>query len=131
MTTKPSAILTVVFCTVLTSLGQLCFKIAVGRLSWNALALLTNWYLWAGFIIYFAGAGLLVLALKHGELSVLYPIIALSFIWVNIISGLWLGEKITLFKWLGIISIIGGVSLIGYGSSVQKHDTTTKIGDVL
>ena len=54
-------------------------------------------------------------ALKFGQLSVLYPFVSLGYIWVTIASRIILKEKITLYKWLGIIFIMIGVSFIGFG----------------
>jgi len=55
-------------------------------------------------------------ALRGGDLSVLYPFVSLSYIWVMLLSIKMLGEKMTKLKWLGILLIISGVSLIGLGS---------------
>jgi uncharacterized membrane protein len=79
--------------------------------------LFTNYYLIIGCILYGVGAILLILALKHGELSVLYPFIALGFIWVAILSILIFKEHISFYNWIGMIGIVIGVSFIGYGSS--------------
>jgi len=67
---------------------------------------------------------ILVVSLKYGELSVLYPIIALSFVWVNIISFELLGESLNTFKWAGVSLIIIGVTCIGFGSKNENHQTT-------
>ena len=64
------------------------------------------------------GGTLLIIAFKGGEVSVLYPIIATSYVWVSLLSMKFLDEKINIFKWIGISIIIAGIILIGYGS---KH----------
>ena len=60
---------------------------------------------------------LFIPALKGGELSVLYPFVALAYIWVSLLSVKFLGEKMNKVKWLGIALIILGVSFIGLGSN--------------
>jgi uncharacterized membrane protein len=60
---------------------------------------------------------LFIPALKGGDLSVLYPFVALAYIWVSLLSVKFLGEKMNKFKWLGIALIIIGVSFIGIGSN--------------
>lgn len=110
------AILMVIFVTIFTSIGQLLFKISADKLALDFYLLITNYAMIAGFVLYFTGAIILILALKKGELSVLYPIIALSFIWVSLLSAYFLGEPMSIQKWVGIIGIMAGVSAIGMGS---------------
>lgn len=106
----------VIICTLFTSSGQIFWKYASTNLD-NFVSVITNIPLILGFVFYGLGAILLIIALKYGELSIIYPFIALSFVWVNIASLFLFGEFISVFNWLGIISIIAGVSLIGYGGS--------------
>ena len=110
------AIVLVVFCTIFTSVGQLFWKLGANRLQLDFFSLITNYPLILGFISYAIGTVLLLNALKLGELSVLYPFISLSFIWVGILSIVFLGEIMTSLKWIAIILIIFGVSMIGWGS---------------
>jgi uncharacterized membrane protein len=111
------AILMIIFCTLLTSSGQYLIKIGTETLSLSLLSIVTNIPLIFGFFLYGLGGIVLVIALKYGELSVLYPFIALSFIWVAFISINFLNEFMSLFNWFGMVAIIGGVSLIGIGGS--------------
>ena len=67
-------------------------------------------------MLYIVGGILIIVALRGGEVSVLYPIIATSYIWVSFLSIYFLGEVMNAYKWLGVISIIAGIALIGYGS---------------
>ena len=39
-----------------------------------------------GYIVQSGNAVLLILARREGELSMLYPIIALTYVWVNILA---------------------------------------------
>ena len=110
------AIILVVFCTLFTSIGQLLWKVGANRLQLDFFSLITNYPLILGFVSYAIGTVLLLMALKLGELSVLYPFISLSFIWVGMFSIAFLGEVMTNLKWASIILIIIGVSLIGIGS---------------
>lgn len=109
-------ILLVVLCTLFTSSGQILWKFASKNLN-NFTSIITNVPLILGFVCYGLGAILLIIALKYGDLSLVYPFVALSFIWVNIASMLLFGELISIINWIGIIAIMLGVSLIGYGGS--------------
>lgn len=129
--THPLAIISVMLATFLTATGQFLFKLGTANLTigWD---LLHNWYLIGGFAIYGISAAILVIALKYGELSVLYPVVSLSFVWVNIISFEFLKEPISTFKWAGVSLIILGVSCIGFGSrsAIGDKTATAKEGDV-
>jgi len=46
-------------------------------------------------------AFLLILALRDGELSMLYPIIALTSVWVNILSMYFFGDHMNFWKGWG------------------------------
>ena len=58
----------------------------------------------------------MVVALKHGELSLLYPIISLSYVWVAILSVLIFHETMNALKIAGICVIMIGVAVLGRGS---------------
>ncbi|MGV8140992.1 MAG: hypothetical protein ACP5NW_00970 [Candidatus Woesearchaeota archaeon] len=109
-------ILLVILCTLFTSSGQIFWKFASGNLN-DFTSIITNVPLIIGFIFYGIGAILLIISLKYGDLSLVYPFIALSFIWVNVASIILFNEIISVINWAGIISIMLGVSLIGYGGS--------------
>jgi len=59
---------------------------------------------------------LLVLALRNGQLSVLYPIIALTYVWVAILSPMFFDDVLNAPKIAGVAFIVAGVSFIGFGS---------------
>ena len=112
MQVKLSLILLVAFCALLGALGQLFLKLGSSSLSFDFYSLITNWKLLLGLFLYGVGAVLFIIALKYGNLSILYPIIATSYIWVSIFSVLFLKENFPYFKWLGITFILLGVIII-------------------
>lgn len=65
-----------------------------------------------GFILYITGILTFVPALMFGELSILYPIISLSYVWVALISIKVFNDRMSNIKWIGIILIILGVFLV-------------------
>jgi undecaprenyl phosphate-alpha-L-ara4N flippase subunit ArnE len=117
MATKLWAIGLVIFCTFLTAIAQIFYKIGADRLVFNFYSVITNFHLLSGLFLYLIAAIILIVSLKYGELSVLYPIIATGYIWVSFLSIYFLDEVINLYKWTGIIIIFIGVSLIGYGGN--------------
>lgn len=120
MKTRAWAMGVVVASTAITASAQIFYKIAAGKLTLDIMSLITNWQLFLGLFLYGVAAVMLVIALKYGELSVLYPIISLSFVWVNLLSMKFLAESLTSIKWIGIIFVVIGVSMIGFGSKEKK-----------
>lgn len=116
MKTKSWAIGLVVVSTLIISFAQILWKMASSKLSLNVIELVMNWQLILGFVLYAIAAAALIFALKHGELSVLYPFVGASFVWVSLLSMWMLGEGMNVFKWSGVVFIILGLSFIGYGS---------------
>ena len=85
---------------------------------WNlwiafALAIILITPLMVGLSCYGLSTGLLALALRYGELSVLYPIIAVTYVWVSISSVFLLGETMNPFKIAGLAVIVAGVTVLG------------------
>lgn len=114
---KAWSIAVVILCTLFTSVGQLLWKLGVGsgfELSVTGIA--TNWMLLLGFVLYGFSAFFLVVAMKGGDLSALYPFIALGFIWVALLSWYFLGEVMHVMKWTGIAVIMLGLVFVGVGS---------------
>ncbi|MBS3124400.1 multidrug transporter [Candidatus Woesearchaeota archaeon] len=110
-------IMLMVICTIFTALGQLFFKFGSSTIQLNIWSLITNYNLIIGFFFYGLGAILLVVALKFGPLSLLFPIVSLNFIWVTVISSVVFKEVINSFKINALILIIIGIFLIGGSES--------------
>lgn len=75
-------------------------------------SIIKNKNLILGVLFFVTGFAIFIPALKGGNLSVLYPLVGISYIWVCIIATIMLKEKMTSMKWLGILIIITGVALI-------------------
>lgn len=123
MKTKLWAIGLMILTTLLTSTAQIFYKFGAKALEFNFYALITNYNLILGLFLYAVGAVLMIIALKGGELSVLYPIIATSYIWVGFFSYYIFHESLNLFRWSGILAICLGVIFINLGSKGNEvHD---------
>jgi multidrug transporter EmrE-like cation transporter len=78
------------------------------------IGVITNLRLFIGYCLYGINTFLMALALKGRELSRLYPIIALTFVWVTMLSVvLFPDEHLNFFRSTGIAFIVGGVSVLG------------------
>lgn len=78
-----------------------------------AIGIITNFRLFCGYCLYGVMTFLMALALKGRELSRLFPIIALTYVWVTILSLFLLGEHMNFFRSAGIAFIVCGVSILG------------------
>jgi drug/metabolite transporter (DMT)-like permease len=115
METQLWAIGLVILAVFLGSFGPVLMKKAAHR-KFSIKGILTNYYLIGGFFFYGIGTVLFVPALKGGELSVLYPLVATTYIWVSLWSMKLLKEKMNKYKWIGVFLIILGVAFIGMGA---------------
>ena len=79
-------------------------------------ALAGDWPLLIGYSLHACNAMLLILALRHGHLSLLYPLYALSYVWVDLLSLHYFHEHLNIWKEAGIVLIIGGVAVLGKAS---------------
>jgi len=103
-------------CTILGAAAQILMKTGANRMSGpGLLAMATNLPLMAGYCLYGLSTLLLVLALKDGELSLLYPVIALTYVWVTVLSFLIFHDSINPWKLAGIVLIVSGVAVLGKG----------------
>jgi drug/metabolite transporter (DMT)-like permease len=114
---RRSLVLIVAF-TLLAAAAQVLFKFGTNRLLGHTslVAIITDVPLIGGLVLYGLGAAMMILALRHGELSVLYPLISLSYVWVAILSVVIFGESMNPYKIGGICVIMAGVGVMGMGS---------------
>ena len=103
-------------------LGTLCGAIGALLIK-KSLDLNLPWFkfwkskqLLCGLLIYFCSVIFYIIALKREELSVVYPLVSLSYLWITLLSVKFLGEKMNFWKSLALVGIIVGVILIGIGS---------------
>lgn len=114
--------LLVVCCTIIGAAAQVLIKKGAGALGPNAgivqtaLAMILTPALFAGYSMYGVSTVLLVLALRHGQLSLLYPVFAMTYVWVTILSVVVFHESMNPFKLAGIAVIVGGIAVLGKGS---------------
>ncbi len=74
--------------------------------------ILTNPQLLLGLFLYAASAVFYLNALRGGEVSLVYPLVSVSYIWVLLLSVWLLKEKLTARKMLGVLIIIAGIVLL-------------------
>ena len=91
------------------SCAQLVLKSANVQFDFSAV---TNWRLWLFGLLYGVGVLINIWAYRYGSPSVLYPVIALSYVWVVVLSVVFLGDVFSWQKVLGSGVVVCGVVLI-------------------
>lgn len=123
----------VLACTLLIAVAQALIKTGAGALGGQstlletALGILTTPTLFAGYSLYGIVTVVMVLALRHAELSLIYPVIALSYVWVSILSVALFHEEMNAYKIAGVVVIISGVAVLGKGQSLAAGSIETDI----
>lgn len=70
---------------------------------------------WVGLLLYVASSVLWLLALATVPLSVAYPFLGLSYVFIAGVSVIALGEWLTPAQWLGILLVVFGVVAVALG----------------
>lgn len=99
-------VILVISCTIIEGFAQICLKKSAlkrpGSGGWIATAI----------ILFITEALLYTEALRSLQVSIAYPIGSLSFVAVALLSQGLLGERITKTRWVGVVFIIAGASLM-------------------
>lgn len=84
-----------------------------------AFGILANPRLFLGYTLYGVNTFIMAAALKGRELSRLFPVIALTYVWVTFLSISLLGERMNWYRAAGIALIVTGVSVLGMKSKTE------------
>ena len=139
METKPWAVALVVFITIITTSAQLLYKYGVQQVGVPLSELVKVGYMHAittlflnpwvvlGLAAYAVGAVLLVIAFKGGDVTVLFPIIATSYLWVVIASSYLFDSTLSPLKVIGVLVLISGVVVIGTSKSAASNPKASAV----
>lgn len=101
----------------LTAAAQIFFKFASFDLTFSVQGILLNLYLYFGFALFGIAAMLFIFALKLGEVTILYPMLASWYIWTSIAAPYFFpADSFGSVKALGVLTIILGMYFIGRGA---------------
>ena len=96
------------------AMGTLLIKLGVNR--FRLMELWKKKIFFVGVVFYILSTLLYLYALSLGSLTFVYPLVSTSYVWTLFFSVHLLGEKMNIWKWVGICGIIVGVVLVGIGS---------------
>ena len=110
---KLGLITLVLFCGLLGAVAQILFKVAAKGLTFSLHSLL-DWRLLTGMAAYALAMCLFLFALRFGQVSRLYPLIASSYIFVAVLAYVFLREHITSTTIIGIAFITLGITVLAW-----------------
>ena len=114
MATPTSSIACFLAASVLGALGQFLYKSGADRATEGILSYLWNTRILGGVACYVAVMVLFVAAFKRGgELTVLYPVYASTFVWASLIALWAFGTPIKPVNVLGMACLIAGMYFMG------------------
>ena len=96
------------------SFGAVFLKLGAARLDGTILSFI-NSRLALGVALFLGSSVFYALGIRGGQLSVLYPMVSLGYIWTLLWSRLFFGEPFTREKLMGLCLILLGVFFIGLG----------------
>jgi drug/metabolite transporter (DMT)-like permease len=97
------------------SFGAVFLKLGAAKLHggfWK----IFNVQLAIGVILFLGSSAFFVSGIRHGQLSVLYPMVSLGYVWTLVWSRIFFKEAFTRQKFVGLALILIGVCFVGLGS---------------
>ena len=99
--------------------GQILWKTGVNQIGIvglnNVMDLLISPYVWCGIAIYGLATLIWMFILSRANLSTVYPMQSLAYVFGLLAKIMLFGEKVTAAGWIGVLLIISGVFLTGIG----------------
>jgi drug/metabolite transporter (DMT)-like permease len=113
--TPVSSMLLVLSASVIGSFAAVFLKMGSEKLR-HGLLHIFNFQLAFGIFLFVASSIPFLIGIRHGELSVLYPMVSFSYVLTLFWSRLFFNEKITIAKVSAIAVILCGLICIGLGA---------------
>lgn len=121
ITNSRQAIQFMIVATLLNSAAQLLYKESVNAAGLDIVSLLMQGTIFLGLLAYAASGLVMILSLRGGEASRLYPIYTLSFVWIALGSWFFFGEHISSTSLAGMAAVVAGIILINSRSTKKKR----------
>jgi len=109
---KSFAIILIVFSTFVATAGSYYLKKGATKFNFNILDQLNNHKLFFGVVFYILSTLIYLSVLRNHNLSLIYPITSLQYVWISFTSAKYLDEEISKYRLVGITLIIIGVYLV-------------------
>lgn len=114
-----TAVLLILVSSFIGSFGAVFLKLGAEHMKGGIGRLLSNYWLLVGVVLYLLSSVFYMMGVGQpgAQLTVLYPMVSLGYIWAMLWARLFFGERFTIFKVGGLMMIIFGVALINFGNA--------------
>jgi len=86
----------------------------------------TNKYILLGVFFEALFFGTLLMLMSRGDVSFVWPMTSLSFVFTTFAAVWFLGEKVTSVRWIGVVLIVIGAGLISWSEKQKEQKATTE-----
>jgi multidrug transporter EmrE-like cation transporter len=119
MKTPATAIIFILVSSFVGSFGAVFLKLGAEYLKGSLARLLSNYWLMTGIVLYLMSSVFYMMGVAQpgAQLTVLYPMVSLGYIWAILWARLLFKEPFTMAKASGLLMIIVGVALINFGNA--------------
>ena len=116
MKTPLTSILLVLLASFIGSFGAVFLKAGADKLERTLLQIILNWRLLVGIGFYLAGFVISTMGIRNGELTILYPMVSMGYLWTLLWARMIFQEPFTRNKFTGIGLILGGIVILNLGN---------------
>jgi drug/metabolite transporter (DMT)-like permease len=120
MKTPLSSILLVLVSAFIGSFGAVFLKLGAEYMRPGIKGVISNYRLGFGVALYLLSSVFFVMGVAQGELTILYPMISVGYIWTLLWAYLFFKEPFGKSKVIGLALIIVGVAFINLGNAGPK-----------
>jgi drug/metabolite transporter (DMT)-like permease len=117
MQTPASSIIFILVSSFIGSFGAVFLKLGAEHMGGSIARLLNNYWLGIGIALYLLSSVFYMMGVAQGELTLLYPMVSLGYIWAILWARIFFKEPFTMAKVGGLAMIIVGVALINLGNA--------------
>jgi multidrug transporter EmrE-like cation transporter len=117
MNTPLSSILLILTSSFIGSFGAVFLKLGAEHMKPGFKGIVTNYRLAFGIALYLLSSVFFVMGVAQGELTILYPMVSLGYIWTLLWAYLFFKEPFSRSKLFGLALIIAGVACINLGNA--------------
>lgn len=119
-TTPLSSIILILFSSFVGSFGAVFLKLGAEYMRPGIQGFLSNYRLAFGVALYLFSSVFFVMGVAQGELTILYPMVSLGYIWTLLWAYLFFKEPFSRSKVFGLVLIIVGVFCINLGNATPR-----------
>lgn len=115
--TPLSSIVFILVSSFIGSFGAVFLKLGAEHLKGSLAKLISNYWLAIGIGLYLLSSVFYAMGVSQGQLTVLYPMVSLGYIWAIVWARIFFKEPFTTAKIGGLVMIVFGVALINFGNA--------------